>query len=209
MNVLLVDDTSLYRTILGKSLDEIGVALHIAENGADALRVAAALPFDLVAISMQLGDMDGIALTKKLREQPAFVHTPIIILTGSASREVSEKAERTGVTEIFRKQDIGELVHFMHRFLVRYRALQGRVLYVEDNLSQRLAMSAQLREWGLQVDDHSSADTASLPRRRLRPRDNRYRPRWAHVGLAVCQSHPASGRGHGGCSDSGGHRFRY
>ena len=163
MNVLLVDDANLYRAILGKNLAEIGVKLHFAATGKDALQLATNQHFDLVAISMQLGDMDGIELTQKMRVLPDLKHTPIIILTGSVSREVSEKAELTGVTEVFRKQDIGEVVHFMRRFLARYRGLLGRVLYVEDSQSQRLAMSTQLREWGLQVDDFPNADAAWQP----------------------------------------------
>jgi CheY-like chemotaxis protein len=163
MHVLLVDDSNLYRVILDKSLAEIGVALEFAGSGKDALQAAQNRRFDLVAISMQLGDTDGITLTQQLRELPAFQHVPIIILTGSVSREISQKAEMTGVTEIFRKQDIGELVHFMRRFLVRYRGLQGRVLYVEDNQAQRLAMSALLLDWGLQVDACPNADAAWQP----------------------------------------------
>ena len=163
MNVLLVDDTALYRAILGKHLNEVGATLHCAATGQEALQLAALRHFDLVAISMQLSDMDGLALTQEMREHTTFKHTPIIILTGSVSRELSEKAELTGVTEVFRKQDIDEMVHFMRRFLARYQALQGRVLYVEDNLAQRQAMSAQLREWGLGVDDHPNADAAWLP----------------------------------------------
>jgi len=163
VTVLLVDDTSLYRLILGQSLAEIGVSLEIAETGKGALERVKLQHYDLVAISMQLSDMDGFALTQELRELGTLRHIPIIILTGSASREASQKAESIGVTEIFRKQDIGELVNFMRRFLMRYRGLNDRILYVEDNQAQRLAMRAQLQEWGLFVDAYPSADAAWQP----------------------------------------------
>ncbi len=163
MNILLVDDTSLYRAIFDNSLVEIEAALHVATNGREAIAACAARRFDMVAVSMQLADMDGIALTQALRRQPAFQYTPILILTGSVSHELAQKAMQAGVTEMFRKQDIGELVHFMHRFLARYCSLQGRVLYVEDNPSQQQAMKAQLVARGLHVDCHSSADDAWLP----------------------------------------------
>lgn len=163
MNILLVDDTSLYRAIFGNSLAEIGATLHLAANGREALDASAATSFDMVAVSMQLADMDGIALTRMLRQQPAFQYTPILILTGSVSQDLARKASEAGATEIFRKQDIGELMNFMQRFLARYRSLQGRVLYVEDNLSQQQAMNAQLMEQGLQVDCFSSADDAWQP----------------------------------------------
>jgi CheY-like chemotaxis protein len=163
MIVLLVDDSSLYRTIVGKGLTGIGVSLESADSGREALQLARSQRYDLVAIAMQLRDMDGIALTQQLRELPAFHHVPIIILTGSVSREVSLRAESKGVTEIFRKQDVGELVQFMRRFLVRFRELAGRVLYVEDNQAQLQAMQATLREWGLLIDAFPNADLAWQP----------------------------------------------
>ena len=163
MNILLVNDTSLYRAIFENSLAEISASLHVAPNGHEALQASVAHRFDMVAISMQLADMDGIALTRMLRQQPAFQYTPILILTGSVSQDLARKASEAGATEIFRKQDIGELMNFMQRFLARYRSLQGRVLYVEDNLSQQQAMNAQLMEQGLQVDCFSSADEAWQP----------------------------------------------
>jgi CheY-like chemotaxis protein len=163
MNILLVDDTSLYRAIFENSLAEISASLHVAPNGHEALQASVAHRFDMVAISMQLADMDGIALTQALRRQATFQHTPILILTGSVSHELAQKAAQAGVTEMFRKQDIGELVHFMRRFLARYRSLQGRVLYVEDNPSQQQLMNAQLMEQGLRVDCFSSADEAWQP----------------------------------------------
>lgn len=163
MIVLLVDDTSLYRTIVGKGLAGIGVSLEFADTGKEAIERAKLQHYDLVAIAMQLRDMDGIALTQQLRELPAFHHVPIIILTGSVSREISLRAESKGVTEIFRKQDVGELVQFMRRFLVRFRELAGRVLYVEDNQAQLQAMQATLREWGLLIDAFPNADLAWQP----------------------------------------------
>lgn len=160
MIVLLVDDSSLYRAILGKGLAEIGVSLEFSDTGKDSLQRAKTQCYDLIAISMQLSDMDGMALTQQLRELPTFRHTPIIILTGSVSSEVSQKAELSGVTEVFRKQDIGELVNFMRRYLVRYQGLTGRVMYVEDNKVQLMAMQTQLQEWGLLVDAYPNADAA-------------------------------------------------
>jgi CheY-like chemotaxis protein len=163
MIALLVDDSNLYQAILSKELNEIGVSLKSAGTGQEALQYATGQHFDLIAISMQLSDMDGIALTQQLRTLTNLQHVPIIILTGSISREVSQQAELARVTEVFRKQDIGELVQFMRRFLVRYQTLVGRVLYVEDNQAQLLAMQALLQDWGLQVDAFHNADAAWAP----------------------------------------------
>jgi PAS domain S-box-containing protein len=157
---LLVDNNSLYRTMFAQVMGGEGGILHCAANGQEAMQLAQQQLFQLVVVSMQLDDMDGIALARRLRPLPALQHTPIVILTASVSRDLALVAEQAGVTEIFRKQDFDELVQFARRFLARYRPLQGRVLYVEDSREQRLVLTHQLQDWGLAVDAYASADEA-------------------------------------------------
>lgn len=146
--------------MLDKVAVEHGGTLHDAKNGTAALELAASQPYDVAIVSMQLSDMDGIELTRRLRQTPAHKFIPILVLSSSISKELGQKAELTGVTELFRKQDIVELAQYLHRFLIRFKPLQGKVLYVEDNLSQQMAMRGQLVGWGLHVDSFSNADEA-------------------------------------------------
>ena len=76
---------------------------------------------------------------------------PIVLLTGSPSAELAAEAERAGITEIFRKQDLDELVAFARHFLDAQQPLRCRILYVEDAVEQRLPLAGQLREWGLML----------------------------------------------------------
>ena len=71
--------------------------------------------------------------------------------SGNASAEMASEASRIGVTEIFRKQDIGELVNYIRYFLQIFSPLACRVLYVEDSVDQRIMLQAQMRDWGMQV----------------------------------------------------------
>ena len=160
MDILLADPSSLYREILSKTLVRDDVVLHFTGSGEETLRLAAERRFDMVVMAMQLSDTDGLSLTKRLRDLPAFKYLPVVIVTGSVSAELNLAAQAAGVTEIFRKQDIQELVNFMLRFLTSYNRLYGRILYVEDARDQRMAMTAQLLDWGLTVDDFATAEDA-------------------------------------------------
>ena len=51
---------------------------------------------------------------------------------------------------------------FSRHFLDAQQPLRCRILYVEDAREQRLALAAQLREWGAEVDAFASADEAWL-----------------------------------------------
>ena len=163
MQVLIADGTAIYHDILQQALGnhpDLQVS-HVAS--CEAVRAQAANgQIEFLVVSRHLPDGDGLALVRALREEYALDFLPIVLLTGSASDDLAREAEAAGVTEIFRKQDIEELVSFLQRFLAVHAELRGRVIYIEDSLDQRLLLEAQLREWGLEVDSFASADEAWL-----------------------------------------------
>ena len=154
--VLLVDDEPQITRLVARKLQQAGIETVIGQDGEEGFQLALEHGVDLIVSDLQMPYMSGIEMAMALRQEPSMARVPIIILTGSASREANQKAEAAGVTDIFRKQDIGELVQFMSRFSTRYRELTGRVLYVEDNKAQLMAMKSLLRNWGLLVDAYSN-----------------------------------------------------
>jgi PAS domain S-box-containing protein len=161
VNILLVDNTPLYRNILQQSLGGYGgFALHFAGSKAEALALCEQHEFCFFVITWQLPDSDGVALAKELRDSGIASLEPIVLLTASPTADLNTQASQAGVTEIFRKQDIEELVTFMRRFLAVFEPMPCRVLYVEDARDQRLVLEAQMRSWGMQVDAFASGDDA-------------------------------------------------
>ncbi len=160
MQILLVDGSSLYRSILKKALAKEEIHLEHVTNGKQALSLAQEKCVEIVVISLTLEDMNGLELTRQLRQCPNYKHIPIVLLTSSDSEELDKLSQKTGITETFHKQDIEELVNFMRRFLTSYTLLYGHVLYVEDTPSQREILTQQLKQWGLKVDTFASADEA-------------------------------------------------
>jgi signal transduction histidine kinase len=161
MNILLVDSTPLYRDILQQNFGRCrGVQFLLVPTQAEALAIARQQSFDFFVLAWQLADGGGVELARQLRESGLAPVAPIVMLTGSPTAELAQQAMLSGVTELFRKQDVEELVTFMRHFLDANQPLFGRVLYIEDAREQREALVAQLQDWGLTVDSFSSADEA-------------------------------------------------
>jgi PAS domain S-box-containing protein len=161
MKILLVDHTPIYRQILQQALSGYReFTLEFAGSAAEARALVEQGEFHFVAVSRFLPDIDGLELVRELRSSGRFVFEPVILLTSSPTAELATEAEQAGVTEIFRKHDIVELVSFLRRFLGIFTPLRGRVLYVEDARDQRLAMESQLRTWGMEVDAFGTAEDA-------------------------------------------------
>jgi len=160
MEILLVDDNTLLHGILTGGLTGSGANVRFCADLASAREATADTAFAFVCVALHLPDGDGIALARNLRAQPGYRHTPIVLLTSSESTETYREAISSGVTDVFLRRDVGQLVEFMKRFTLLRAPLQGRVLYVEDTRSQRELLTHMLSGNGLEVRAFANAESA-------------------------------------------------
>jgi two-component system, chemotaxis family, chemotaxis protein CheY len=96
--ILAVDDSAAMRQLLSFTLKNAGYEVIEAVDGTDALEKTAARDFDLVLTDQNMPNLDGIGLTRKLRESPAFKATPILILTTESSDQMKQAGRAAGAT---------------------------------------------------------------------------------------------------------------
>lgn len=87
-HLLVVDDDERIRGLLQKFLMRNGFLVTIARDGAQARRLLEGLDFDMIVLDVMMPGVDGIALTRELRERLAV---PILLLT--ARGETSSRIE--------------------------------------------------------------------------------------------------------------------
>ena len=97
-SILAVDDSASMRQLVSFTLKGAGYQVVEAVDGQDALEKAATRDFDLVLTDQNMPRMDGINLTRKLRENPKFERTPILILTTESSDEMKQVGRSAGAT---------------------------------------------------------------------------------------------------------------
>jgi two-component system KDP operon response regulator KdpE len=86
--VLIVDDEHAIRRFLRTSLTAHGYEVHEAATGEDAILQAINIRPDLIILDLGLPGMDGIEVTRRLRE---WTQTPIVIL--SVQNQDTDKIE--------------------------------------------------------------------------------------------------------------------
>src|SRR2546421_8660138 len=101
-SILIVDDSSLVTQALGVFLDKAGYAVSAFESGLAALRHAAQNPPDAAIIDIHLPDINGLVLTRRLRELLG-PQTPLVILSGDTSIQTINSLPHVGATYFFPK----------------------------------------------------------------------------------------------------------
>ena len=65
----------------------------------------------LVITDIEMPQMDGHHLTKKIKEDPRFEGLPVVIFSSLVNDEMKRKGEALGVDAQLSKPEIGRLVH--------------------------------------------------------------------------------------------------
>ncbi len=118
--VLVVDDGVTTRDLLRSALTAAGYEVLTAQDGEEALQVLTREgTVDLVITDVQMPRVDGIALTRRLRSDPAWRDLPIIILSIQANPEDLRRGLEAGASAYLTKQNFeeGTLLETIERVL--------------------------------------------------------------------------------------------
>jgi two-component system sensor histidine kinase/response regulator len=101
--LLLVEDNELNQEVALGLLAEAGLEADLAANGAEAVAMVAAADYGIVLMDMQMPVMDGLAATRKIRENPERRRTPIVAMTASALAQDREACLAAGMNDFLMK----------------------------------------------------------------------------------------------------------
>lgn len=106
---------------------------------------------DLICLGDYLADGTGFEFCRNLRRQEVWRNAPVLLLTKSATPVLVEKAFSAGFTETFQLDQLDALATLLRRFGEYKQPIKGKVLVVEDSLSQQKVVKSVLSKIGLSV----------------------------------------------------------
>ncbi|MET0209868.1 MAG: response regulator, partial [Burkholderiaceae bacterium] len=120
--VLLVEDNAINQAVASAMLRKLGLAVTVATNGLDAVRLACTGAFDLVLMDCQMPGMDGFEATRRIRAlesgREGGAVLPIIALTANALAGDREACLAAGMTDYLSKPVTGtKLAQMLERHL--------------------------------------------------------------------------------------------
>jgi len=101
--ILAVDDDPQCLDIFRLSLKEVPCKIIAVTSGLTALNVIKSQKPDLFVFDIDMPDMNGIELAKKVKEDANNSKTPIVFITGNAQKEVVVKALQVGGSDFIIK----------------------------------------------------------------------------------------------------------
>jgi signal transduction histidine kinase/DNA-binding NarL/FixJ family response regulator len=115
--VLLVEDNPVNCEVALEMLDMLSCRTTVAENGLQAVMLAASTRFDLVLMDCQMPEMDGYQATREIRRHESG-HVPIIAMTANAMEGDRELCLAWGMDDYLPKPFLfDELAAILHRWL--------------------------------------------------------------------------------------------
>ncbi|WP_339724536.1 response regulator [uncultured Paraglaciecola sp.] len=179
--VLVVDDNLTNRTLLGHLLTNWHVEHTLDESAQvalESLNAAAAKqqPYDIAIVDMQMPDMDGVQLGKKIKNNPTISNTHLVMLTSQGKRGDTKKLKAAGFNAYLNKPvdqavlyntllQVAKITTDDAPILNEYSARQtpqfkARILVVEDNAINQMVAQSMLEQFGIQSDVAANGEEA-------------------------------------------------
>ena len=100
--VLIVDDARENVRILANILKD-DASLAFSLDGRDALEKTASIKPDLILLDIEMPDMDGYEVLKRIKAEPQLASIPVIFVTSHASAQNEEEGLRLGAIDYITK----------------------------------------------------------------------------------------------------------
>lgn len=131
MRLLIIEDEKDIALPLKKSLEKKGFAVDFADNGREGLSLAQVNEYDCVLLDLNLPEIDGITLAKRLRGEENA--TPIIMLTARSQVYNKLKGFDVGADDYVTKPfNLEELIARIKVVIKRSSTNQDSRLKIQD-----------------------------------------------------------------------------
>jgi two-component system chemotaxis response regulator CheY len=113
IRTLIVDDSSVMRKIVERSLRQAGLdqmVVYEAGNGAEGLDLLKSKNVDLILSDINMPSMDGLEFLRQIRAQNLAPGVPVVMITTESSEEHVKQAILAGARGYIRKPFTAEQV---------------------------------------------------------------------------------------------------
>jgi len=127
--LLLVEDNLVNQELAIELLQNAGIKVDVANNGAEALQMVQIAEYDGVLMDCQMPVMDGFESTRQMRQIPRLSNLPILAMTANAMAGDKEKCIECGMND-----HIAKPIDVAHLFLTMAQWIKPKSVEVNEVL---------------------------------------------------------------------------
>jgi len=101
--VLVAEDNPVNQEVMQLLLQEVGLQVVLAEDGAQAVQRAQSQSFAVILMDMQMPTLGGVEATRRIRQLAGCQHVPILAVTGNAFTEDRLQCLEAGMNDFITK----------------------------------------------------------------------------------------------------------
>lgn len=117
--LLVVDDNQTNLSFIRAMLSGMGLGIDFATSGQEAIRLAEKTKYQLMLMDIQLPDLSGIEVTKRIRQIRHHQHTEVLAFTAHALPEEVASFKLAGMDDVlFKPLDERKIAHILQRLSV-------------------------------------------------------------------------------------------
>ncbi|WP_083938471.1 two-component system response regulator [Psychromonas ossibalaenae] len=167
-SILVVDDDEMTRLLIRQSLSESLYNIIEAENGSQGLSLFYEQSPDIVLLDVQLPELNGFEVCRRIRESLQGKDVPVVMITGSDDTASIDKAYQLGATDFIVKPINWSLIEHHIRYILRASYYLESLKKSEKRLEHAQHI-ARLGHWELDGTDgclllsRQIAEMCSLP----------------------------------------------
>src|SRR5437763_13199813 len=152
--ILVADDTPANVRMLEKRLQHNGYDVVVARDGEEALATAHATHPDLILLDIMMPKLDGIEVCRRLKRDPAFPFTPIIMVTAMSDTKDLVAGFDAGGDDYLTKPVDHQALSARVRSMLRIKMLHDTVQ----------AQTRELARWNATLEARVTSQLAELER---------------------------------------------
>jgi len=165
--ILVIDDEIGIREVVKEALTKEGHEVATVPSAEQAYATLLKQPFDLVLSDINMGEVSGIDVLKKIRELQKEI--PVIIYSGSVTPAIEEEAKQAGANAVLSKDvGIAELIkevskHTKVEAPISAGAASGgekKILLVDDEAEIRSVLTAFFNKKGYETKEAENGEQA-------------------------------------------------
>jgi len=143
---LVVDDDVALRLLMRETLEQCGLRVEEADNGASGLETFQRVKPDIVLLDVMMPVMDGFETCARLRRLPGALNTPVLMMTGLDDSASIDRAYECGATDFITKPVNWPILGHRLRYMLRAAQLIEDLAKSEASLANAQQL-ARLASW--------------------------------------------------------------